>query len=77
MITDYHAVYYAHELSRIGGNGVDRFGRALFDACVDLKLTRNKTGMRDRTLEWFLCHGIEKIALLHSLVSCWLCPMNG
>ena len=36
MITDYHAVYYAHELSRVGGSGVDRLGRALFDACVDL-----------------------------------------
>lgn len=36
MITDYHAKYYAHELSRAGGNGVDRLGRALFDACVDL-----------------------------------------
>jgi superfamily II DNA or RNA helicase len=36
MITDYHASYYAHELSRVGGAGVDRLGRALFDACVDL-----------------------------------------
>ncbi len=36
MITDYHAKYYAHELSRVGGRGVDRLGRALFDACVDL-----------------------------------------
>jgi hypothetical protein len=36
MITDYHAKYYAHELSRMGGRGVDRLGRALFDACVDL-----------------------------------------
>jgi len=36
MITDYHAKYYAHELSRMGGSGVDRLGRALFDACVDL-----------------------------------------
>jgi superfamily II DNA or RNA helicase len=36
MITDYHATYYAHELSRVGGSGVDRLGRALFDACVDL-----------------------------------------
>ncbi len=36
MITNYHASYYAHELSRIGGTGVDRLGRALFDACVDL-----------------------------------------
>lgn len=36
MITDYHAKFYAHELSRIGGEGVDRLGRALFDACVDL-----------------------------------------
>lgn len=36
MITDYHARYYGHELSRVGGIGVDRLGRALFDACVDL-----------------------------------------
>lgn len=36
MITDYHAIYYAYELSRVGGTGVDRLGRALFDACVDL-----------------------------------------
>jgi hypothetical protein len=36
MITDYHAAYYAHELTRLGGSGVDRLGRALFDACVDL-----------------------------------------
>ena len=36
MITDYHAAYYAHELSRMGGAGVNRLGRALFSACVDL-----------------------------------------
>ena len=36
MITNYHANYYAHELSRVGGTGIDRLGRALFDACVDL-----------------------------------------
>ncbi|MBF0155057.1 MAG: DEAD/DEAH box helicase family protein [Magnetococcales bacterium] len=36
MTTEYHASYYAHELSRVGGTGVDRLGRALFDACVDL-----------------------------------------
>ena len=36
MITDYHASYFAHELSRVGGVGLDRIGRALFDACVDL-----------------------------------------
>lgn len=35
-ITPYHAKFYAHELSRIGGHGVDRLGRALFDACVEL-----------------------------------------
>jgi len=34
--TDYHAKYFAHELSRTGGSGVDRLDRALFDACVDL-----------------------------------------
>lgn len=36
MITDYHACYYAYELSRAGGTGIDRLGRTLFDACVDL-----------------------------------------
>ena len=27
MITDFHAKYYAHELSRMGGAGVERVGR--------------------------------------------------
>jgi hypothetical protein len=36
LITDYHAKFYAHELSRVGGTGVDRLGRALFDASVAL-----------------------------------------
>lgn len=35
-MTPYHAKYFAHELSRIGGDGVDRIGRALFDATVEL-----------------------------------------
>jgi superfamily II DNA or RNA helicase len=35
-MTPYHAKFYAHELTRIGGDGVDRLGRALFDASVDL-----------------------------------------
>jgi len=34
--TQFHAKYFAHELTRAGGKGVDRLGRALFDACVDL-----------------------------------------
>lgn len=36
MITDYQAKYFAYELSRQGGAGVERVGRALFDAVVDL-----------------------------------------
>jgi len=36
MITNFHAKYYALELMKAGGAGVDRLGRALFDACVDL-----------------------------------------
>ncbi len=36
MITKYHAKYYAHELTKQGGKGVDRLSRSLFDACVDL-----------------------------------------
>lgn len=35
-MTAYHSKYFAHELNRIGGSGVDRIGKALFDACVDL-----------------------------------------
>ena len=36
MSTAYHAKYFACELTRIGGAGVDRLSRSLFDACVDL-----------------------------------------
>jgi len=36
QLTEYHAKFYAHELSRVGGTGVDRLGKALFDACVEL-----------------------------------------
>ncbi len=36
QLSEYHAKFYAHELSRIGGAGVDRLGRALFDATVEL-----------------------------------------
>lgn len=36
MSTDYHAKFFANELSRNGGDGIERLGRALFDACVDL-----------------------------------------
>lgn len=35
-MTKYHAKYFAYELSRSGGTGIERLGRALFDACVDL-----------------------------------------
>lgn len=35
-MTKFHSKYFAHELTRGGGKGVDRLGRALFDACVDL-----------------------------------------
>lgn len=36
MLTAYHAKYYAYELTRQGGEGVERLSRSLFDACVDL-----------------------------------------
>jgi superfamily II DNA/RNA helicase len=36
MTTPYHAKYFAHELTRQGGAGVDRISRSLFDASVDL-----------------------------------------
>ena len=36
QITPHHAKYYAHELTRQGGEGVGRLSRSLFDACVDL-----------------------------------------
>jgi len=36
LTTPYHSKYYAYELSRQGGLGVDRLSRSLFDACVDL-----------------------------------------
>ncbi len=37
VITDYHAKYYAHELTKqASGNSVDRLSTSLFDASVDL-----------------------------------------
>lgn len=37
MISDYHAKYFAHELTRQRrGGGIDRIGQSLFDASVDL-----------------------------------------
>jgi SNF2 family DNA or RNA helicase len=36
MTTPYHARYFAHELTRRGGVGMERLSRSLFDACVDL-----------------------------------------
>jgi len=37
MSTAYHALYFAHELTRLHPpNGVDRLSMSLFDACVDL-----------------------------------------
>ncbi len=36
MSTPYHARYFAHELTRQGGEGIERLSRSLFDACVDL-----------------------------------------
>ena len=36
MTTPYHARYYAYELTRQGGDGIERLSRSLFNACVDL-----------------------------------------
>lgn len=36
MSTAHHAKYFAYELTRVGGSGVERLSRSLFDACVDL-----------------------------------------
>jgi superfamily II DNA or RNA helicase len=36
MTTPYHAKYFAYELTRQGGRGVQRLSRSLFDASVDL-----------------------------------------
>jgi len=35
-ITDYHAKYFAHLLTRQGGSGMERLSQSLFDASVDL-----------------------------------------
>ena len=36
MTTPYHARFFAHALTRQGGDGVERLAQSLFDACVDL-----------------------------------------
>src|SRR4051812_34108596 len=35
-LTDYHAKYYAYDLTRRAGGGLDRLSMSLFDAAVDL-----------------------------------------
>lgn len=41
MSTAYHAKYFAYELTRQGGRGIDRISRSLFNAIVDLKLHKS------------------------------------
>src|SRR5574338_1316024 len=36
MLTDHHAKYFAHDLTRRGAAGLDRLSMSLFDAAVDL-----------------------------------------
>lgn len=36
VLTDYHAKYFAHDLTRRGSAGIDRLSMSLFDAAVDL-----------------------------------------
>lgn len=36
MLTPYHAKYFAHDLTRRAGGGIDRLSMSLFDAAVDL-----------------------------------------
>lgn len=45
MSTPYHARYFAHELTRQGGEGVERLSRSLFDACVDLNPHQIETAL--------------------------------
>lgn len=48
MNTPYHANYYAYELTKQGGAGVDRLSRSLFDAASEKKGTSeiiNRSGI--------------------------------
>ena len=46
MITDYNLrSYYAHELRRIGGTGVDRLDCILFDAYVNMNPDQIEGGL--------------------------------
>ena len=36
MITPYHAKYFSYELTKTGGQGIDRLAQSLFNASVDL-----------------------------------------
>ncbi len=36
MITNFHAKYYAYDLTRRAASGLDRLSMSLFDAAVDL-----------------------------------------
>ena len=45
MTTPYHARFFAHQLTRQGGEGVERLSRSLFDACVDLNPHQIETAL--------------------------------
>lgn len=45
MTTAYHARFFAYELTRQGGEGVERLSRSLFDACVDLNPHQIEAGL--------------------------------
>ena len=44
-LTPYHAKYFAHELTRLGGTGVERLGRVSF-RCLGCNCSRTRSTRR-------------------------------
>jgi hypothetical protein len=50
MITNFHAKYFAHDLTRRAAAGVDRLSMSLFDAAVDLNPHQTEAALIDEHL---------------------------
>ena len=64
MITPFHAVYFANELTRRGGKGLERISQSLFDASVDLNPHQVEASEKAALLEQKLskaCRNIDAV----------------
>ena len=70
MITPFHAVYFANELTRRGGEGLDRLSQSLFDALVDLN-PRYRINPSNREFDIIYINGDNNVENLRKEDETW------